>query len=82
MKKHWEVSYEGHSIRVENCWLSGERLLVDGELQDERKGLAYRSTLWGRLLNEAGQDKTIKLTLGGWFVINCRIFVDDTLVHS
>lgn len=38
----WNTFYEGNQITVENGW-SGERLLVNGQLQDEQFGIASRS---------------------------------------
>ena len=82
MKKHWETTFKGHTIRVENSWFGGERLIVNGELQDERTGFCLRSTLWGRIRAEDDKEKRIKVGIGGWFFVNCRIFVDDALVFS
>lgn len=78
--KVWHVTHKGHTIRVENSWLGHERLLVDGELQDERRGLALRSQLSGTIKNGEGSGEGIKVSLGGWFSVGCRIFVDDRLV--
>lgn len=79
--KSWDVKYKGHSIRVENRW-SGERLYVDDELQDEQMGVASRSRLYGRIKTGDGSGERIKISLGGWFTINCRIFVDDNCILS
>jgi len=81
MKKVFEAIYNGHQIRVENRW-SGEKLYVDGELQDENLGLALRATLTGKLRNNSNEFKHIKVTLGGNFKIHCKIFVDNVLVPS
>ena len=80
--KSWSVKHKGHDIRVENGWFSGERLIVDGEVQDEHTGYAVRSRLWGKIQSGDGVGEAIKVSLGGWFVTGCRIFVDDRLVHS
>ncbi len=58
-----------------------ERLIVDGEIQDEQIGFAMRSRLWGKLRNADGTTETIKVSLGGWFGITCRIFIDDKLIN-
>lgn len=81
MQKKWEVEYKGHKIKVENSWFSGERLYVDEELQDEQVGLGFRSRLYGRIKYGECQDEIIKVSLGGWFTVNCRIFIDDKLVQ-
>jgi hypothetical protein len=80
--KTWNIKHKGHEIRVENGWFSGERLIVDGETQDEQKGFGFRSRLWGKIKSGDGAGEPIKVALGGWFVIGCRIFVDDRLIHS
>ena len=45
MKKTWEVMHAGHSIRVENNWFGGEKLFVDGILQDQQIGIRSSSKL-------------------------------------
>jgi hypothetical protein len=78
----FQTSYKGHQVRVENGWLSGERLIVDGETQDEQLGYAVRSRLWGRIRNADGTAEVVKVSLGGWCGVSCRIFIDDRLVYS
>ena len=73
--KKWDVNYNGNVIRVENR-ISGEKLYVNDELQDEQRGLAIRIRLCGKL--HTGEE--IKVSLGGWFVVNCMIFVDNKRV--
>lgn len=46
--KVWEKEFNGNNIRVKNR-VSGENLIVNGNIQDERMGLATRSVLWGKL---------------------------------
>ena len=82
MKKAFEAIYDGHRIRVENRWFGGERLYVDGELQDENIGLALRATLYGNLKGNNNESQKIKVTIGGNFNIHCKIFVDHVLVPS
>ena len=38
MKSIWIASYENNEVKVENTWFNGERLYVNGILQDERFG--------------------------------------------
>ncbi|MGD6842569.1 hypothetical protein ACQCVH_08590 [Bacillus infantis] len=38
MKKVFDFKYEGHHIQVVNSWFYGEKLYVDGKLQDENLG--------------------------------------------
>ena len=73
--KSWEINHNGNVIRVENS-VSGERLYVNDELQDEQIGFGVRARLWGQL--HTGEK--IKVSLGGWFVVNCRIFIDHKMV--
>ncbi|QPC45527.1 hypothetical protein [Mangrovibacillus cuniculi] len=75
--KGWEINYNNNKVTVENRWF-GERLYVNGELQDELIGVASRARLWGKL--STGEE--IKVTLGGIFKIHCRIFIDQKLVSS
>ncbi|MFB4211532.1 hypothetical protein ACE1TH_06380 [Shouchella sp. JSM 1781072] len=58
MEKTFEINYEDHHILVINTWVSGEKLFIDGELQDENVGLALRGTLNGSLVNNHNEVKT------------------------
>lgn len=80
--KTWKIDYKGHSIVVHNKWFSGEQLIVDGELQDEQIGVGIRSRLYGKITNPDGSTERIKISLGGFFQINCRVFVDDRLIPA
>ena len=73
--KKWEVEYDGNKIVVENR-MSGERLIVNDVLQDECLGFAVRERLWGKLPN----GEVIKISIGGWWSMHCRIFVDHELI--
>ena len=75
--KKWGMNYCGNTIVVENR-IAGERLYVNGELQDEQIGFASRSRLWGQL--ETGE--TIKVSIGSIFRIHCRIFINNKLELS
>ena len=77
--KVWQVKYKGHDIRVENR-LRGEKLIVDGKIQDVGIGLSLRSRLWGPIKGGDGDGERIKASLGGWFGIDCSIFIDDELI--
>lgn len=80
--KAWNIKYKGHDIRVENGWLSGERLIVDGETQDARRGFALRSQLTGRIRSGDGAGEPVRASLGGWFIIGCDVFVDDRAIPT
>lgn len=82
MKKVIYFNYEGHHIQVVNSWFFGEKLYIDGKLQDENLGVAIRATLEGVLKSNDNLTKNIKVTLGGIFTVNCKVFIDNTLVFS
>lgn len=82
MKKVFEVTYKGHHIQVINTWFSGEKLFVDGQLQDENLGIALRASLSGMIKEKDQTIKNIKVSLGGFLTIGCKIFVDNVLVFS
>jgi hypothetical protein len=75
--KKWELNHNGNEIRVENRNFS-ERLYVNGELQDERIGLAFVSRLWGKLPT----GESVKVSIGGLWTMQCRIFIDHKLALS
>lgn len=81
MKKTFEVTYEGHHIQVVNTWFNGERLFVDGTLQDEQVGFTLRGILTGSLKRSNGCTENIKVSIGGMFTVRCRIFVDNVLIY-
>jgi hypothetical protein len=77
--KKWTVNYCGNVIEVQNSWASGERLYVNGELQDQNYGMAIgRATLRGKLKT----GELVKVSLGGNFSVHCSIFVNYKLVMS
>jgi len=83
MKKVFRATCDGHQIVVENKWFTGEKLYVNGELQDENVGLAFsRATLTGKLIMDHSEMKDIKVTVGGNLRVHCRVFVDNELIPS
>lgn len=82
MKKVFETIYDGHKIQVENRWFAGEKLYVDGKLQDENIGLALRAMLTGNVRVDVNESKCIKVAIGGFFNIHCKIFIDNVLIPS
>ena len=75
--KVWEKQYNEHHIRIENYWYK-ERLLINGEVQDETYGITARSKLTGKL--PTGEE--IKVNLGGNFAIRCILFIDNERVDT
>jgi hypothetical protein len=75
MAKQWVYKYGQNTITVENTWFSGEKLYVNGALQDESRGLKLSGSLRGKL--DTGEE--IKATLGGTFTVGCSLFIDNKL---
>lgn len=75
--KVWQVRYNGNDIRVENRSF-GEKLYVNGELQDEQIGFASRVRLWGNLPT----GEIIKVSLGSVLITHCIIFIDNKLINK
>ncbi|MDT8863050.1 hypothetical protein N0O92_23135 [Alkalihalobacillus sp. MEB130] len=80
--KYWETTYQMQTIRVENRW-NGEKLYVNGVLQDERIGMRSDSRLYGRIINHNNEVEYIKVSIGTYlFTLQCVIFVNDQIVYS
>lgn len=81
--RHWEANYKGHHIRVENELL-GERLIIDGVVQDAPKGLASRRTLHGTVTDASGSTEPVVLELaeGTDEAAACRITIGGQAVYS
>jgi hypothetical protein len=75
MKSIWTTIYDNNEIKVENTWFNGERLFVNGVLQDEKMGF-FSSDLTGHLINGKNERENIKVNLSGAFRINCRLFIN------
>ena len=80
MKSIWTTIYDKNEIKVENTWFNGERLYVNGILQDEKKGL-LSSNLTGHLMNHNNEKENIKVNLFGWFSIDCKLFINDKKIE-
>lgn len=80
MRSIWTAVYKGNELRIENTWFNGERLFVNGNLQDLRFGL-FSSRLTGHLLNQKGEREKIKISLGGAFKVNCILFINDIKIE-
>ena len=82
MKSTWQATYENNTIKIVNTWLSGERLYVNGNLQDYNKNmLSSASHLTGHLISINREKLLIKAKLfqKGFFV-DCMLFIDDKIV--
>ncbi len=76
MKSIWKVNYQNNEIEVVNTWFNGEKLYVNKQLQDEKLSF-FSSDLTGHLFNLEGQREEIKVNLGGWFTVGCRLFINN-----
>ena len=75
--KTWKSKYEGATIEIINS-ATGEKLIVDGQLQDEQIGYAARSRLYGHLRLSNGERRSLKVSIGAEFLIlHCIVFLDD-----
>lgn len=77
MKSIWEANFENNVIRIENNWLSGERLFVNDQLQDLKQNL-FTSELQGHLFTATKEKLNIKVRLlQNLLSIGCICFIDD-----
>jgi hypothetical protein len=77
MKSTWVTKYEDSEIKVENNWFTGEKLFVNGELQDEQLNFITPSRMTGNLINRNGEKLDVKANISGFFTVSCRLFVDN-----
>lgn len=76
MNSEWTADYDQNKIRITNSWITGEKLFVNEELQDERLSFLV-SNLTGNARNLTGEKVLIKANISGFFTSNCRLFIDD-----
>ena len=76
----WDFQFKGHSIKIENS-SSQQRLFVDGELQDELYGMGFRSRMYGVIRDGESAGEEVMVSLGGFWSVICRVFVDRRLVY-
>ena len=77
MKSEWIAKYENTEIKITNSWFGGEKLFVNGELQDEQLNFVTPSRMTGNLTNSKGEKLNIKANVSGFFTVSCRAFVDN-----
>ncbi len=80
MTSEWIATYDQNEIKITNKWLSGEKLFVNNELQDQKVSL-MTATLTGSVRNSSGEKLPIKANLSGFFSVNCHLFIDDKKVE-
>ena len=77
----WTANYDGNEIRIECPWFSCDKLFINNKLQDENASILL-SELTGHVVSNDGEKKPVKARLwGGWFGVECRLFVDDEKVE-
>ncbi len=82
MKSIWTANYEGNLITLENNWFSGEKLFVNGKLQDCQVNYITTPILTGHLFNKEGMRLSIKANLlPGFFKVTAMLFIDDAEVE-
>lgn len=81
MKSIWTTNYENNEIKIENTWFNGEFLYVNDILQDKTFG-TFSTKLTGHLINQKDERENIKVNLGGFFKVNCQLFINDKKVEA
>ena len=78
----WKLAYKGHEIVVTNAPFR-ERLIVDGEVQEEQTGLTFHRNLHGQIKSGDGAGESVKvsITAGFWYP-HCVILINDQEVMS
>jgi hypothetical protein len=80
MKSEWIAKYDENVIKVTNSWFSGEKLIVNNELQDEQ--LSFNTpNMTGSLIDKNGMKLNIKTNVSGFFTTSCRLFIDNKKVE-
>lgn len=79
MRSVWIAQMENNEIRIENSWFNGEKLFINNILQDQQIN-AFGSTLQGEIVEANGSKKSVRVNLGGFFRVNCFLFVDNAVV--
>ncbi len=77
--KTWKLTHKGHAIEITNSMFLA-RLLVDGDLQDENRGLSFSAQLAGKIKSGEGSGDVIKVSLGGVWTVGCVVFADNAEV--
>ncbi|WP_407404845.1 hypothetical protein [Chryseobacterium sp.] len=80
MKSTWKSNYQNNEIKIINSWFKGEKLYVNDILQDEKISLVS-STLNGHILGKDNQKINIKANLGGFFSVECSLYVNDEKIE-
>ena len=80
MKTTWKGTYLGNSIEVQNTWFKGEKLFINGNLQDFDKNGFGKSALNG-IIKTSEEKMFVRVKLiAQAFSVACYVFVDDQQV--
>ena len=81
MKSIWTTNYENNEIKIENTWFNGDYLYVIDILQYKTFG-AFSTKSTDHLINKKNERENIKVNLGGFFKVNCQLFINDKKVEA
>lgn len=77
-KSIWTAIYQNNEIQIENSWIGGEKVFVNGKLLIESKKFRIGFiTLEGELLNSKNEMDAILVKLGGFFKIKCTVLINN-----
>ncbi len=79
----WTATYKSNKIKVVNNWFAGQKLYVNGELQDQTFGALGNARLTGRLIDAKGYRNTLKVSLHrGILKTKCLLFVNSEEIEA
>ncbi len=80
MSSVWKTNFKNFEIKVKNTWFNGERLFINDELKDEKFAL-IAAVLKCEITDKDDTVHRVKVHLGGFFSVKCRLFIDDKEVE-
>ncbi|GAE32610.1 hypothetical protein [Halalkalibacter hemicellulosilyticus] len=85
-EKSWDLSYDNYRLHIVNKY-NKEQLFIDGKLVSESTRNQWYSwfipyqTLKANI-EDATTPITVKVKLGGWFSLNCKVYVNKKLIFK
>lgn len=84
LKQQFDVKYGNNIILINNEY-NKEQLYINGNLVDQNERTRWYHWLWSFYqlngsIDDYGKTKKVKVKIGGWKNLNCRIYVDDELI--
>jgi hypothetical protein len=73
--KSWTYRYGAHHIEVK-CTPAIIEMRVNGMLQDKKGTITY-----GELHGKLDSGEVIRASVGGYFVANCSLFIENKIIH-